>query len=467
MGRIGSKWWSLIGFLVIASVLVLADTAHEAKSYRETEDVESSFATKVSRILQQNGHRSYQHVWPEMRFGWKIVVGSIIGLFGASCGGAGGAGGGGIFVTMLTLIIGFDAKSAAALSKCMVTGIAVASVSFNIRRRHPTLERPIIDYDLALLFQPMLLLGISLGVTLSVLAEWMLTVLQIILLFVISTVSFLKGVDTWKKENIKKKELVMKRSNSNVQLKNTKITVKQKPKNLKGQRIDLYNQVSIIENVYWKDLGLLLGVWIAMLALHIAKNYTTTCSVLYWVLVFLQIPVTVGVSGFEAYSLLKGRRKIASMGEAVADWRVPQLVFYCFCGLMAGVLGGLLGLGGGFILSPVFWEMGIPPLVSVATAGLAMLFSASLTVIEFYLLNRFPVPYALYLFGVATIAASVTQHGVRRLIDMLGRTSIIIFTLTFAIFVSALSLGGVGVVNIAQNIEHKESMGFDHFCSYA
>ncbi|GAV64473.1 LOW QUALITY PROTEIN: TauE domain-containing protein, partial [Cephalotus follicularis] len=423
---------------------------------------------KVSRILQQNGHGSYRHVWPEMRFGWRIVMGSLIGFFGAACGSAGGAGGGGIFVSMLSLIIGFDAKSAAAMSKCMVTGITVAAAYYNIKLRHPTLERPIIDYDLALLFQPMLVLGISLGVTCSVLfAEWMVSVLLIILLFVISTMSFLKGVDTWKKETIKIKELVMKRSNWNVKLKTSKITVKQKPKNLKGQRIYLYNQVSIIENVNWKDLGLLVSVWIAILALQIAKNYTTTCSVLYCVLVFLQIPVTVGVSGYEAYRLLKGRRKIASMGEAVADWRVPQLVFYCFCGLMAGVLGGLLGLGGGSILSPLFLEMGIPPLVSAATASLAMLFSATLSVIEFYLLKRFPVPYALYLFGVATIAAFVTQHGVRRLIDMLGRASIIIFALTFTIFVSALLLGGVGVANMARKIEHKEYMGFDNFCSYA
>ncbi|GAV64472.1 TauE domain-containing protein, partial [Cephalotus follicularis] len=436
----------------------------------ETEDVESSFATKDSRILQQNGHGSYRHVWPEMRFGWRIVMGSLIGFFGAACGSAGGAGGGGIFVSMLSLIIGFDAKSAAAMSKCMVTGITVAAAYYNIKLRHPTLERPIIDYDLALLFQPMLVLGISLGVTCSVLfAEWMVSVLLIILLFVISTMAFRKGVETWKKETIKIKEVARVAESNGISdeaielecqtedLKNNCQTETKEPKRTK---------VSIIENVNWKDLGLLVSVWIAILALQIAKNYTTTCSVLYCVLVFLQIPVTVGVSGYEAYRLLKGRRKIASMGEAVADWRVPQLVFYCFCGLMAGVLGGLLGLGGGSILSPLFLEMGIPPLVSAATASLAMLFSATLSVIEFYLLKRFPVPYALYLFGVAIIATFVGQHGVRRLIDMLGRASIIIFILTFTIFVSALLLGGVGVAQMAQKIEHKEYMGFDNLCSY-
>ena len=55
----------------------------------------------------------------ELEFGWRVVVGSIIGFFGAALGSIGGVGGGGIFVPMLTLIIGFDPKSSTAISKCM------------------------------------------------------------------------------------------------------------------------------------------------------------------------------------------------------------------------------------------------------------------------------------------------------------------------------------------------------------
>lgn len=61
-------------------------------------------------------------------------------------------------------------------------GAAASTVYYNIRLRHPTLDLPIIDYDLALLFQPMLVLGISIGVIFNViLADWMITVLLIIL----------------------------------------------------------------------------------------------------------------------------------------------------------------------------------------------------------------------------------------------------------------------------------------------
>lgn len=76
-----------------------------------------------------------------------------------------------------------------------------------------------------------------------------------------------------------------------------------------------------------------------------------------------QIPIAVGASGYEAVSLYNGRRVITSTGEAGINWTVYQLVLCCFCGILAGIVGGLLGLGGGFILGPLFLELGIPPQV--------------------------------------------------------------------------------------------------------
>ncbi|XP_034910968.2 sulfite exporter TauE/SafE family protein 3-like [Populus alba] len=132
---------------------------------------------------------------------------------------------------------------------------------------------------------------------------------------------------------------------------------------------------------------------------------------------------------------------------------------------MAGIGGGMLGLGGGFILGPLFLEMGIPPQVSSATAAFAMMFSASISAVEFYLLKRFPIPYALYFFVVATISAVVGQHVAGKLIRILGRASLIIFTLAFIIFASAILLGGVGIGRSIRKIERNEYMGFENICS--
>jgi len=79
----------------------------------------------------------------------------------------------------------------------------------------------------------------------------------------------------------------------------------------------------------------------------------------------LQIPVSCGVSLYEAVGLYKGHKVIASAGDEGTNFRVHQLVIYCILGVLAGVVGGLLGLGGGFIMGPLFLELGVPPQVSL------------------------------------------------------------------------------------------------------
>lgn len=73
--------------------------------------------------------------------------------------------------------------------------------------------------------------------------------------------------------------------------------------------------------------------------------------------------MTVGTSLYEAVLLQKGKRVIASKGDEQRRLHVWKLMVYCTCGLMAGIIGGLLGLGGGFILGPLFIGLGIPPQV--------------------------------------------------------------------------------------------------------
>lgn len=80
--------------------------------------------------------------------------------------------------------------------------------------------------------------------------------------------------------------------------------------------------------------------------------------------VHLQVPISLSVSLYEAISLYKGRRVISSKGNQETTFQVHQLMFYCACGVLAGIVGGLLGLGGGFIMGPLFLELGVPPQVS-------------------------------------------------------------------------------------------------------
>lgn len=77
----------------------------------------------------------------------------------------------------------------------------------------------------------------------------------------------------------------------------------------------------------------------------------------------VQVPIAASVTIFEAISLCKGTKVIASRGKEITNWKMHMIFLYCCCGIVAGMVGGLLGLGGGFILGPLFLELGIPPQV--------------------------------------------------------------------------------------------------------
>jgi uncharacterized membrane protein YfcA len=401
MTKLRSKWLGLrsVTIFLINFSLAFAFVSAErrGKSLRlstdETRENESSFFLKAINFLWESDQIGYRHVWPEFEFNWQIVLGTLVGFFGAAFGSVGGVGGGGIFVPMLSLIIGFDPKSATAISKCMIMGASVSTVYYNLRLRHPTLDMPIIDYDLALLIQPMLMLGISIGVAFNVIfPDWLVTVLLIVLFLGTSTKAFLKGSETWNKETIEKKEAAKRLESNGVSGTEVEyVPLPAAPSTNPGNKKK--EEVSIIENVYWKELGLLVFVWIVFLALQISKviywslssnshiycscaNFADTfhvllwkqqnlanCSVAYWVINLLQIPVAVGVSGYEAVALYQGRRIIASKGQGDSNFTVGQLVMYCTFGIIAGIVGGLLGLGGGFIMGPLFLELGVPPQV--------------------------------------------------------------------------------------------------------
>ncbi|KAM0876221.1 hypothetical protein ACQ4PT_036313 [Festuca glaucescens] len=300
----------------------------------------------------------------------------------------------------------------------MITGAAVSTVYCNLKLKHPTLDMPVIDYDLALLIQPMLMMGVSIGVICNVIfPDWLVTVLLIILFLVTSTKAFLKGVETWKNETLIKREAAAKQAERSSE------------------------EFEYMPTPTEPDAA--------------AEQKTPSDEAL---------PVSVGMSMYQAVCLMQGKRVISSRANKQTSPKAHQLLVYCSFGVTAGVLAGLLGVGGGTVMGPLFLELGIPPQVSSATATFAMMFSSSIAVVEYYLLRRFPVPYALFFTGLAFFAAIVGQRASRKLINLLGRASFIIFILSFFIFISEVTLGGVGISNTIHKMARHEYMGFDNIC---
>ena len=71
-------------------------------------------------------------------------------------------------------------RSAIPLSTATVMGGAFANACIRWRQRHPNVDRPLIALDVALMFEPMTLVGTLVGVTLNaMLPGWLLTALLV------------------------------------------------------------------------------------------------------------------------------------------------------------------------------------------------------------------------------------------------------------------------------------------------
>lgn len=80
----------------------------------------------------------------------------VIGLLIAA---SGGIGGGGILVPLLILVYGFSPKHAIALSNFCIVGSSITNMVMNLSKRHPDADRPLVDWDLILVMEPLTMAG--------------------------------------------------------------------------------------------------------------------------------------------------------------------------------------------------------------------------------------------------------------------------------------------------------------------
>ncbi|CAI5462800.1 unnamed protein product [Closterium sp. Yama58-4] len=263
-------------------------------------------------------------------------------------------------------------------------------------------------------------------------------------------------------------------------------------------------------------------VWAFFLVVQVVKSSTPDCSMQYWLLTAAQVPVALfatlltgwrargrklwwePVDTSRAYlrlsapstptaahaarvpthaAITTGAAAAAAAGAAVAlsvpgspvppgtPRNVPprydfaRELTYPLASLLAGCMGGLLGIGGGMVMGPVLLELNIPPQVTSATSTFIVVFSSSLSVVEFYLLGRIPLKVASYFCLLAMIAAVSGLSIVRSIVIRSGKASIIIFALASVIGSSAIVLGAIGGLHVLNDWKHGESMGFRPLCN--
>lgn len=131
-----------------------------------SDDEDSMITPQVQEQNGETGQQQHHHqAWHKPLHpidGWDISgVGlACIGLMIAA---AGGIGGGGILVPLYILVLQFHPKHAIPLSNITIFGGAITNTVLNMSKRHPDADRPLVDWDLILVMEPLTIGGALVG----------------------------------------------------------------------------------------------------------------------------------------------------------------------------------------------------------------------------------------------------------------------------------------------------------------
>ena len=123
---------------------------------------------------------------------FPIVGMEFIGLFllivVMSISTVGGIGGGGIVIPFCMTFFGFSTKGAIALSGFTIFTCSVARFLFNINEKHPEKDAVQIDYGLATIMLPIVMMGSMIGVLANIILPSMLLQIFLTALLILLTI---------------------------------------------------------------------------------------------------------------------------------------------------------------------------------------------------------------------------------------------------------------------------------------
>merc|ERR1719321_2294691 len=144
-----------------------------------------------------------------------------------------------------------------------------------------------------------------------------------------------------------------------------------------------------------------------------------------------------------------GRFVVQRAEVSTLDWTGKGFLRYPIIALVAGFLGGLLGLGGGVVMSPVLLELGMHAEAVQATTAMFVLISSSLASVQFGLQGRYESPmYVAWFCGIALLGTLAGQWFCEVVIRRYKRFSMITFAIVLILSGSFLALIIIGAQQV-------------------
>uniref|UniRef100_A0A0E0JPN3 Sulfite exporter TauE/SafE family protein n=1 Tax=Oryza punctata TaxID=4537 RepID=A0A0E0JPN3_ORYPU len=390
------------------------------------------------------------------------VLACILSFLAAAFSSAGGVGGGSLYVPVLNIVAGHSLKTATAFSTFMVTGGTLSNVLYTLivlRGHEKGGHQPLIDYDIAVVSQPCLLLGRRRDLQRHVSRVAHHRALRVFLASA-TFKTYGTGMKRWRAETAAARRMLEGGSSLDDGAGEA----------LLGQNEGDGHRRQCVE------LMVLFTIWLCFFVIHLfiggegAKGVfdIEPCGVTYWLINVAQIPIAVASTACIMHQKRKSHaQKSQEFDQAVSvKSKLESLPVYVFpvAALLTGVMSGLFGIGGGLLLNPVLLQIGVPPKTASSTTMFMVLFCASMSMVQFIILGVDGIVtalvYAITCFVASIVGLVVIQGAIRKS----GRVSLIVFMVAAILVLSVVVIACSGAVRVWVQYTSGQYMGFKRPC---
>ncbi|CAK9053460.1 Sulfite exporter TauE/SafE family protein 3 [Durusdinium trenchii] len=426
-----------------------------------------------------------------------------------------GIGGGGLYVPLLMVLLGFQIHEATGLSQSCLAGGASSALIYNLRQRHPSGQKPMIDYDLVLIMGPNLLLGAMVGSFLNfALPSWLILLLLITILVHSVFKTFKKALQTLRKE--REGHVAGLKPGSDARLSKNPVerclrliglgkryaefeerapnaerpsvvgrsvdagdvkleldlgagTVATKPVELTpSDQVSVQSLQSVHSEPQYpkgKLAGFLLMWLVVVVSIlfrggHAAPGIVSMCSPMYWAFALATAIILLLLSA--ASSCMAGQDAVQADGSL--QWTLKTSLYVSVWSLLAGTMAALCGIGGGMIMGPKLLDLGCLPQVQSATTATTLFVMSTSTAIAFLVQGSATLDYSLWLGFATALGAVVGKAVVGWVVKRTQRPSVIMFLLGGIIALSVVVMSITGFIDVVDDLVQGNDLGFRDPC---
>jgi uncharacterized membrane protein YfcA len=226
----------------------------------------------------------------------------------------------------------------------------------------------------------------------------------------------------------------------------------------------------------WLPFSENLIIFAAFLGLQIGKSFFSNCSWQTWTMFGVQILLMVSSSVYFIWlqdhpAPLKHSHPTHDESSSEEDededqeWKPSRLALIWTFTLLLGVLAGMVGLGGGVMMSPLLLELRVHPQTAAATSTFITLFASTTAAVSFGLADRLNLQYMALFAPICLLGGFLGVFILTGLIKKYKCTSLVSVMVGFLVLLSAVLVIAFALRENVEDLINGEPLVVEDYCA--